>query len=379
MFNHRLLILLVLVLAGCSSWEDPAVARARLAGENRGEIVIGAVWPWNGGKGALWQGIELAVEEINEGGGLLGRKLRVVKEDDDSSLAKGRQIAQQFAENPEMVAVIGHLNSYIAVPAASIYHSAGLLYLTPGASSYQLNTLGYWNVFRSLPSTRNVAKQMAEYFAGQGLRRIVVYYVKDKSSQDMANHFEQRARELGMTIVDRRSFTQGAEDFSNTIQNWKDLYRFEALFLAANMPEGADFIAQARRMGVTVPIACGDGMDTQAFIDKAGQAAEGVVVPANFVRDDARPAYRHFVERFEKRYGRLPHTWEAQGYDSLQLLAEAIRVAGSSVPHRVARALQRVRDWPGATGEFTFDGQGDIPDKKIGIKVVRDGRFVPLQ
>jgi branched-chain amino acid transport system substrate-binding protein len=368
--------LLLLLVSSCTSWEDPATERAQRAEQNTGDIVIGAVWPWNGGKGQLWQGIELAVEEINTNGGLLKRKLRIVKEDDESSLAKGRLIAQQFAETPDMVAVIGHLNSYIALPASHIYQSAGLLYLTPGASSYQLNEQGYPLVFRNIPSTRSIALQMADYLAGRGLRRIAVYYVKDKSSQNMVNFFEQHAQELDMTVVDRRSFAHGSRDFANTIQNWKDLYRFDAIFLAANMPEGAHFIAQARKMGLTVPIICGDGLDTPALVDAAGSAAEGVVVPNNFARDDDLPAYHRFNDHYTRKYGTPPHTYAALGYDAIHLIAQAIRQANSSAPEKAAAALRATRQWQGASGEFSFDEKGDIPDKKIGVKVVRGGQFV---
>lgn len=368
-------VALSLLLAACSHWDDPKVARAKLAANAEGDIVIGAVWPWSGAKGGLWDGIELAVEEINAKGGILNRPLRIVKEDDESSLAKGRLIAQQFAETPEMVAVIGHLNSYIALPASTIYQSAGLVYLTPGAHSYSLNSQGYDLVFRSIPSNRSVGLQMAEYMATQGYRRVAIYYIKDKSSQDMSNYFEQRVRELGLTVVDRRSYTQGTQDFSSTIQNWKDLYQFDALFLAANMPEGGNFIAQARKMGLNVPIVGGGGLDTHKLMEVASDAAEGVIVPEVVALDERWPNYRHFSEIFTQKYGRPAHSNAVQGYDAVHLLTQAMRQANSSVPDKIAQALHRTKEWAGAGGEFTFDEQGDIPNKKVGIKVVRGGKF----
>jgi branched-chain amino acid transport system substrate-binding protein len=374
-----IVVVLILLLAACTNWDDPKTARAKRAAASKGDIVIGAVWPWGGDKGQLWQGIELAVEEINASGGVLHRQLRIVKEDDESSLVKGRLIAQQFAENHDMVAVIGHLNSYIALPASAIYQSAGLVYLTPGASNYQLNSQGYDLVFRSVPSNRSMGKQMAEYMAALGYRRVVIYYVKDKTNQGMANYFEQRAREQGLTIVDRRSDIQGSQDFSGTIQNWKDLYQFDALFLASNMPDAAYFIAQARKMGLSVPIAGDDGLDTHQLFEVVGSAAEGVLVPEVFVHDDNWPAYRHFNEIFTAKYRQPPHTNAAMGYDAVHLLAQAIRQANSSVPDKIALALHNTKKWPGASGEYTFDDKGDIPDKKIGLKIVRDGKFVTVR
>lgn len=370
-----IIIALTLLLAACSDWDDPKTARAKRAASAEGDIVIGAVWPWGGGKGDLWQGIELAVEEINAQGGVLKRKLRIVKADDESSLAKGRLIAQQFADNPDMVAVIGHLDSYIALPAAAIYQSAGLVYLTPGATAYSLNSQGYDLVFRSIPSNRVIGKQMAEFMTARGYRRVAIYYVKDKANQNKANYFEQRARELGMTIADRRSYLQGSQDFSGAIQNWKDLYQFDALFLAANMPDAAYFITQARKMGLSVPIVGEDGLDTHQLMEVAGAAAEGVLMPQVFGQDDSWPAHRHFSEIFVRKYHQPPPTVADEGYDAVHLLAQAIRLANSSVPEKIADALHNTQKWPGASGEFTFDDKGDIPDKKIGLQVVRGGKF----
>lgn len=374
-----IVIALTLLLAACSDWDDPKTARAKRAAAATGDIIIGAVWPWTGDKGDLWQGIELAVEEINAQGGVLNRKLRIVKEDDESSLVKGRLIAQQFAENPDMVAVIGHHDSYIALPAAATYQSAGLVYLTPGASAHRLNEQGHDLFFRSVPSNRSQGRHMAEYMAAQGHRRVAIYYVKETASQNMANHFEQRARDLGLTIVDRRSYLQGSQDFGGTIQNWKDLYQFDALLLAANMPEAAQIITQARKMGLNVPIFGDEGLDTPQMMEAAGAAAEGVLMPQVFVHNDNWPAYRHFSEIFASKYGQAPHTSAALGYDAVHLLAQAIRQANSSVPDKIALALHNTKKWPGASGEFTFDDKGDIPDKKIGMKVVRGGKFVTVR
>ncbi|MBI3532641.1 MAG: ABC transporter substrate-binding protein [Burkholderiales bacterium] len=370
-------LVVVTLLGGCDNWSDPATARARRAASADGEIVIGAVWPWSGHKGSLWQGIELAAEEINAQGGILGRPVRIIKEDDEASLAKGRLIAQQFAENRDMVAVIGHLNSYIALPASSMYQAAGLLYLTPGASDYQINLQGHKLIFRSSPSNRSLGSRMAEYMAARGYHRVAVAYVKDKTSQGMANYFEQRARELGMTIVDRRSYAISAEDFGQLTHTWKDLYQFDAIFLAGNMPVAGQFIKAVRSLGMTMPIVGGDGMDTPQLL-QLGALAEGVVVPEIYDADTRRPAVSHFEALFQKKYGHAADTFSAQGYDALQLVAQAMRQARGTVPDDVARALRATRKWQGVTGEVSFDDLGDMPERKIGQKIVRDGRFVSL-
>ncbi len=372
------LFVIALLVSGCESWEEPAVVRAKRAASAKGEIVIGAVWPWNGHKGSLWQGIELAAEEINATGGVLGRPVRIVKQNDDASLAKGRLIAQQFSEDLDMVAVIGHLNSYIALPASSMYQAAGLVYLTPGASDYQINLQGHSLVFRSSPSNRSIGARAAEYMAAQGYRRVAIAYVKDKTSRGMANYFEQRARELGLTIVDRRSYAVNAEEFGQLAYSWKDLYQFDALFLAGNMPVAGQLIKALRASGVSVPIVGGDGMDTPQLL-AMGKLADGIVVPEIYDADTRQPIVAGFEARFRKRYGLTPDTFAAQGYDALMLVTHGMRQANTTVPKDVARALQSTRSWQGVTGDVSFDELGDMPAHKFGQKIVRDGQFVRVR
>lgn len=377
-FSTVLLLLITLSISACSKWDsDPRQARNEQAERATGDIVVGVVWPTQGPKIDLWEGIDIASQEINAAGGVLGRKLRIVKADDQSSLAKGRLVAQEFADNRDMVAVIGHLYSFIALPASSIYQAAGLVYITPGATAHRINTQGFDLVFRSIASNRNLGIQLADYMASQGHKRVAVLYEKTTNTQVLANYFEQRARELGITIVDRRRYQQGSEDFSVQISAWKDLYAFDAIFLAARLQEGSAFITQARRLGLNHPIVSGEGLDTPDIL--ANKDAQGVAVPEEISGlGKQREPYKRFVALYQKVHGRVPGTYPVVGYDSVHLLAHAMRKANNAVPDKVSLALHATQGWQGAAGEYTFDDIGDLPNKKIGIKKVQDGRFVDL-
>jgi branched-chain amino acid transport system substrate-binding protein len=368
---------LVPVLAGCIEWEkDLAKARAARALEATGDIVIGAVWPWTGPKGDLSEGIDIALEEINTAGGVLGRKLRLLRADDESSLAKGRLVAQEFVENRDMVAVIGHLFSFIALPASSIYESAGMVYITPGATAHRINEQKFRYVFRSIASNRTLGRRLADHVAEQGYKRVVILYEKTTNTQTLSNYFEQRAHELGLTVVDRRRFLQGAEDFSVQITSWRDLYDVDAVFLGARVQEGLRFIRQARQMGLNVPIVSGEGMDTPAVLGM--KDAEGLVLAEEIsVETKGGEAYGRFLATYRKKHGKAPGTYPPVGYDTLHLLAHAMRAAKTTVPAKVADAIRTTRGWQGAAGELTFNDQGDI-SKPIGMKRVAAGRFVEV-
>ena len=371
-----LFLLLMLFLSSCSDF-DISTTRAKNASEEK-DILIGAVWPWTGQKGSLWSGIELALDQANQGGGVLGRKIRIQKDDDEASLAKGRLIAQEYSENKDMVAVIGHLNSYIALPAAYTYQSSGLVYLTPGASDYQINLNNYDLVFRSSLSNRSIGRHAAEYMYQKKYKNIGIIYLKDKTSRGMANYFEQRVRELGLNLIDRRSYNVGSEDFSQITNLWKNLYNFDAIFIAGNMPAAGKLIESLRAEGINAPIVGGDGMDTP-FLPKLNKVAEGVVLPLLYNLENNSELNLNFVNSYKAKYNRLPDTFAAQGYDALNLILHAIRISNSAVPEQVAKTLHQVKQFQGVTGSFTYNELGDMVDREIRFKMVKNAQYVIVE
>lgn len=362
-----------LLLAGCAG-DSLSGARAVMAAKNRGDIVIGAAWPFAKNDGGLWQGIELAVEEINSSGGINGHQIRILKKDDDASVTKGMAIAQEFAENPEVVAVIGHRNSYISLPAASIYEKAGLVMLTPASTAPELTKQGYHYVFRSIPSDAEIARQLAAYAAGRNLNRIAIYYVNDSYGRGLANSFEDSAKESGINIVDRISYYGDQKGLADLRRKWEAL-SYNAVFVADSAKGGAQFIVDARRAGITMPFMAGNTMDSPDFGKAAGWAGEGTVIGTVFNPFDARPEAQKFMQAFKAKYQQEPTQYTAQGYDAVKLLAAAVKNAGSTEPPKVAEALRGLKDWPTVAGRHTFDQSGDEKGNLVVKKVLRNGKI----
>src|SRR5205814_3085161 len=134
----------LLLAGGCRGGRDPAEQRVLRARNGQGDLVIAAAWPWERRKEIRYgEGLQMAVDEVNAAGGILGRRLRVARYDDDESIDKGRLVAQQIATAPEVVAVIGHLQSYITVQAANVYDQAGPVLIAPTATEPQRTDRGY--------------------------------------------------------------------------------------------------------------------------------------------------------------------------------------------------------------------------------------------
>jgi branched-chain amino acid transport system substrate-binding protein len=364
----------MVLLAACSD-TDIAAQRAARAAKATGDIVVGVSWPFSTAKGRLWEGVAMAQEEINAAGGVLGRKLVFVKEDDQLSVTKGTVIAHKFAENLDMVAVIGTLNSYIAIPTAPVYEFAGMVMLTQGSSVVRLTNQGYKKVFRMIPSNRDVGEMLAEYSKSKKYKHVLVYYVKNEYGQDLANAFERRATEIGVEVTDRVSYLAGAGDYKLAMQHWKDFYNFDAIFLAGSLPEGAQIISAAREIGIKVPIFAADGLDSPDLMALGGDAVEGVEVTAFFHPNTPTPEVSAFNDKFFQRYKKLPDTSAALGYDAVNLLAHAMTKAKTTVPADIAAELHKLKGWSGVTGEHGFDGAGNVMNKPIVMQVVKKGQF----
>ncbi len=380
MFNRLRWIAIVGICAsllGACAEDDLRVLRAQKALNATVDtpIVIGLVWPFYAAYDQLPQGVRMAVEEINANGGLLGgRPLRLIEADDFDSVREGRLVAQEFAENTDMVAVIGHAWSYISVPASPIYEFNGLVMLSPSSTSPELTRNGFQFIFRNVSSDEEIARQLAIYAESQGYARMTILHVNDPNGRQLANIFENEADRRGINVVDRRSYQGTNRNFRTIIANWQSL-DFDAIFIAGSNPEAAEFILQARTAGIEAPIMGSDGLDTDDLWNIAGEAAEGTVVVSHYHPDTPREQQQRFIEKYRQRYSTDPDTWAAQGYDAVYLLAHAMTVANSSSSGAIAQALHQTREWQGVTGPHTFNERGDVVGKPIILKILQNGTF----
>jgi branched-chain amino acid transport system substrate-binding protein len=369
----------VAALVACRTPRDPAAERDQRARAASGDLVIAAAWPWELRKEIRYgEGLQMAIDEVNAGGGIRGRKLRLARYDDRESIDHGRRIAQQIAADPDVVAVIGHLQSYITVQAAPVYSQAGLVLVAPTATDPQLTMHGLARVFRATFTDDSVGRQLAEVASARGWKKIGVYYIRNEYGRNVANAFEARAAQLGLTVPVRSSYDpseQASErTFEQVIDEWKAL-EMDAIVLAGEVPSAAIFVAQARRHGIAVPILGGDAMSSPGLMSVAKEAAEGVIVASFFHADEPRPEIQSFTAAFAQKYGVPPDAGSALGYDCVQLIARAMRNAKTAAPDDVATALHALRAWRGVTATFTFEENGDMTEKPVILSVVRGGQF----
>jgi branched-chain amino acid transport system substrate-binding protein len=374
-----LLLTAALTAVACDSGLSAADARAAHARRAPDEVALGAPWPWQarGRSMQYGEGLQMAVDEINGAGGLDRRTLKLVKYDDLETVDQGRIVAQQLASRPEVVAVIGHLESYVTIPAAAVYDQAGVLTIAPTATDPALTAQGYSRVFRSTFDDSVVGAAMARFAADHGHRRAAIYYMRNEYGRSLANAFESTASARGLTVVDRQSYDAEADLTTWTIDQVVSAWRtlgLDVVFIAGEAAQGAPVIAAMRRHGLTATVLGGDALGTPELL-RGGPAVEGTIVASPFHTDNPRPEVTRFVAEFERRFKAKPDTAAALAYDAVQVFRHGAEAAHSIEPDRIAQALRAGATWVGVTGRFQFDAKGNLVPRPLVTTIVRHGRF----
>lgn len=368
-----LCLVALFMLAGCTS-NDLAGQREKNAGKGS-DILIGVPVPLEFAKENtnFLKGLELAQEDINAEG-INGKKIKLQIADDGGNFKTAVDIAREFSENTRMMAVIGHWFSDICLPVSKIYEEAGMLTVVPTVSNPELTENGYKYIFQNISSDKMIARKMCAYAKSKGYKNIVICYEESSYGENLASAIEKEAQAKGLKIVDRCSGLVTEEQFKKSHDKWSAL-EFDAVLLALVMPEGANFISELRNMNKEVGIISADGLDVDNFIDELGPKAEGVGLATTYSPYNKSPQLNHFIKEYQDKYNQQPDVWAIQGYESLQLLAHAIKETDSCSPPVLATYLHKMKPFNTLSGNITFNQYGEIEGRNIYTKVVENGQF----
>ncbi|MCI5218655.1 MAG: hypothetical protein D3914_05565, partial [Candidatus Electrothrix sp. LOE2] len=369
------LFLTALTLLAACDFTPAAEKRAKRAAEAQGDILIAVVQtslPSN----FLLEGVRMAIEEINQQGGLLGRKLVSVAYDDKGDPAEAERIARNISKNKDIIAVIGHRVSSAAIPASIIYEQAGILFLSYGANAPGLTQYSVHYTFRNIPTNNDYGLAMAEFLHKKGLKKTMVFHEREMTQRNLSDIFKKEALAKGIEIAATRSYFNDDRDFKELVNSLKKEEGVDSVALFGLMPAAAYLLKELDEMGVELPIVGGGGMDYPDLFTIAGNSAEGVSVPTVFDPLYPDKQTRTFVKKFQEQFNLTPDKWAAQGYDAVSLLAHTIKESETTTPSTLASHLRFLEKWHGVTGSYSFIPQGDIKDKDIFFKKVHNGKFV---
>lgn len=374
-----LLAALSILLAACTV--TPAASRAAADAAARTPIRIGALYGITGGMASIDEpglhGFMLAAEQINAAGGVLGRQIAVIALDGQSDPAATAAAAAELIETHQVVAIGGLNDSNFALAAGPVAQSAGIPFVTAGATLPTLpDAVG--DYFFMAPFGDDAQAHAVADYAMDVLGAQSAYILTDQAydfTTALARFFKERWEANGGTVVLEDVYQAGDTDFAAQIARVQALDpQPDAIFIAAVPNEAGVTTAQFRAAGLAQPILSGDGFDTPLIEEVAGENADAVYYATHAALDNTAENVQAFVRAYEAAYGRQPeNAFAALGYDTLHLIADAIGRAGSTEPAAIRAALAVTQGFRGVTGVISYPPGQRKPEKSVTIMQVQDG------
>jgi branched-chain amino acid transport system substrate-binding protein len=361
-----------------SSWCAFQLALTLTLTTSPAAIKIGEVDPLTGGVSQFGigchQGFVLAFEEINAEGGILGQKIELVTEDDQSKPGQSATAVRKLITQDKVVALVGDATSSATLEAAPIAQADKIPMITPTATNPRITEVGDF-IFRVCFLDEFQGRVLAR-FAREKLKAQKIFTltdVKQDYSIDLLKFFKEEFTKLGGTIVGEQSYSTGDIDFRAQLTPIR-VAKPDAVFVPGYYQEVALIVKQGRQIGLTMPFIGCDGWANQTLIAIGGKAVDGCFFSNHFSPDDQTPIVKSFVMKYQEKYGTLPDTFSALGYDAARLLADAIKRAGSSDSQAIRDALAKTAGFQGVTGEISLDANRNASKPGL-IVTVKQGKF----
>jgi len=344
-----------------------------------GIIKIGHVGPISGSIAHLGKdnenGARLAVDEINEAGGIVLQdriyKLELVTEDDKADPKQGPITAQKLVDEG-VVAVVGHLNSGTTIPASKVYMDNGVAHITPSSTAVKLTEQGFETTFRLVARDDKQGSALA-HFAQNNLNVQSVAIIDDRTpyGQGLADEFEKAIKAAHIKVVAREFTNDKATDF-NAILTKIRATKPDVIMYGGMDATAGPMARQIVQLGIKAPLLTGDGGCSPEFIKLAENAAHILKCSQAGEAVDRLVKGADFVAKYKAKFGTDVQLYSPYSYDAVYAIAEAIRQSGTADPAIIVETLPKIA-FRGLTGDISFDEKGDIKNGAITLFEVKDG------
>ncbi len=325
------------------------------------------------------EGTVLAVEQINAAGGVLGKKIELLTEDDLSKAGEPATVVNKLISRDNVVAILGEVASSRSLEAAPICQQNKIPMISPSSTNPKVTETGDF-IFRVCFIDPFQGTVMAN-FAAKTLKakKVAVFTdVKSDYSKGLARYFKEGFLAGGGQIVTELDFNGGDKDFKAQLTAIKAANP-DAVFVPGYYTDVALICIQAKQLGLDVPLFGGDGWEADTLVKIGGSAVEGNYFSTHYAPDVATEQSKNFVAAYKARFnGKVPDAMAALGYDSALVLADAIKRAGSTDGQKIRDALAATKDFAGATGKTTINEKRDATKAAV-ILQVKDGQFKYLE
>lgn len=344
-------------------------------------IKIGVAVPLSGNYGSagidIVDGAELAVRQINAAGGVLGKKLALVSQDDACDADKAANAAKQLVA-ARVTAMAGGYCSSAALAELRVSHAAGIPSVLDASTAPGLTDDGWNDVFRTIGRADAQGQLVSGLMkALLHVKRAAVINDGTTYSQGLAEHLVAALKQDGIAVVYDGALTPGQPSYHDIAEAAADKAP-DALYFTGYFTEAAVLAKDLRQLKPQIQYFMGGGTADPSLIEKGGSAVEGMIVTTSPLPQYLKTSSaQRFLKGYEKAYGRAPGPYSVYEYDAVGVTAQAIANAKSDKPTDVAAALHALRNYHGATGEIAFDRKGDRAKAAYMAVVVRHGRFEP--
>ena len=341
------------------------------------DIKIGEVNPISGAIGqygtTCHRGVQLAIEQANQNGGVLGKKIQLLTEDNQSKAGETSTIVRKFVTQDNVVAIVGDLTSSATLEGGPIAQEAKIPMVTPLATNPKVTKIGDY-IFRVCFIDEFQGRVMAR-FALENLhakRAAILTDSKQDYSVGLTDFFKQTFAGGPATVVREQSYSSGDTDFRAVLTSIKAAQP-DVVFVPGYYPEVSLILKQARQLGISVPFIGCEAWDSPTLLAVAGKSADGCYFSNQFSPDDPAPVVQQFDQVYEKKFGTRPDNFAALGYDAARVVLDAIRRADSTESSAIRNAIAQTKDFPGVSGNITIDSNRNA-SKPVVILAIKEER-----
>lgn len=357
----------VSVLCVCGSLAASARAQDIVIGEFSSLTGSEATFGINSSNGA-----ELAKEELNNAGGLLGgRKIKIIIEDDQSKPGQPSAAVKKLIASDKAIAIVGEIASSRSLEAAPICQEAKIPMVSPGSTNPRVTDAGDY-IFRVCFIDPFQGTVMAKFALDtlHAKKVAILTDVRNDYSVGLTKYFKEYFQAHGGQIVSERSFSGGGtdRDFRAQLTSIKSAQP-DAIFVPGYYTEAGLIAKQARSLGLKVPLLGGDGWDSPKLSEIGGTAVDGCYFSTHFSPQDKNPKVQDFVKKYQEKFKAMPDGMAPLGYDAMLILANAIKTAGSTEPAKVRDALANTKNFEGVTGNISIDEKRNATKSAVVLRV----------
>ncbi|HJY27079.1 MAG TPA: ABC transporter substrate-binding protein [Pyrinomonadaceae bacterium] len=348
-------------------------------GSGTGPIVVGYYGDLSGRTSSFGQstknGAEMAADEINKAGGINGRMIQIIVEDDQGEPNKAATVVTKLINQDKVMAILGEVASSNSLAAAPKAQEAKVPMISPSSTNPAVTQVGDY-IFRVCFIDPFQGEVMAKFAANnlKAKRAAILYDFNSDYSRGLYAFFKRSFTGLGGQIVSEKSYTQGDRDFSGQLTAIRSANP-DVIYVPGYYGEVGVISNQTKQLGIKAPLLGGDGWDAPQLWQLGGASLNGNYISNHYSVDDPSPAIQKFVADYKARYNISPDALAALGYDSMKVLADAIKRAGSTENTKLRDAIAQTKDFPGVTGKISIDKDRNAVKPAVVLKL-ENSKFV---